>query len=394
MATIPPLMEGEDKRKSAKAARRLRMEQRARSRRRKAGAFIVFAAVAALLVGISAGGFLQGKSSQSKTSKNPKHDYASVLQPDVRSNRIKAPSTFPPTISNTTYQDIASQLPGLSRKDVGEAHQSVLDPSWASIRVRVPDREEGYYAVFLREKGKKWQPERSVLIDQNTYPKDPNAVLRDVPRDLAKTLEFPQQTSGSASKPADFAAKVIEQQTNEKGKWTAGKVRSSGDDYVVEVENKKDKSRHTNVYLTGRDGLYSVVAIGQDITSTEVPCFPKKLVKQEKASGMEKARFEPADAVAYGDIDQNSIKSGLKESQDIVEGYPGIAGFYAMDLKSGSGYGVRPNEEFFTASVIKVPVMIAVFRRIDEGKLSYKDLYKTKKEDSATGAGGLQWEPV
>ena len=387
-------MEGRNKKGLVNDARGLRKERRAKSRRRKAGLFVVLAAVAAVLVGVSTGGFLQGKGSQSKSGAGPKHGYASVLRPDVRSNPMKAPSTFPPTISNVTYRDIASQLPGLSWKDLGEAHQSVLDPSWASIRVQAPDRDEGYYAVFLKKRGKSWQAERSVLIDQNTYPKDPNAVLRDVPRDLSKTLEFPQQTSGPASNPADFAVKVIENQTAEKGKWTAGKVRGSGDYYVVPVEDKKDKKRHTNVYLTAGGGLYTVVAIGQDVTSTEAPGFPKDLVKQKETAGPEKVRFDPATAVTNGNIDQASIQAGLKEAQSAVEGYPGVAGFYAVDLKSGSGYGVRPNEEFFTASVIKVPVMIAVFRRIDEGKLSYKDVYKTKREDYATGAGGLQWEPV
>ena len=289
-------MEGRNKNVSPGEARRLRKERRAKSRRRKAGLFIVLAAVAALLVGLNAGGLLPGKGSQPKAGKNPKnskHVYASVLQPAVNSNRVKAPSTFPPTIANTTYRDIASQLPGLSQKDIEEAHQSVLDPSWASIRVKAPDRDEGYYAVFLKKKGKSWQPERSVLIDQNTYPKDPNAVLRDVPRDLSKTLEFPQQTSGSAANPADFATKVIENQTAGKGKWTAGKVRKSGDYYVVPVEDKKNKKRHTNVYLTSGNGLYSVSAIGQDITSTEAPGFPKDMVKQEKTAASEKARFRP-----------------------------------------------------------------------------------------------------
>ncbi len=387
-------MEGRNKIESASEARKFRKKQRAKSRQRKAGAFIVLAAVAALLVSLTVGGLLQGKSSPSKAAKGPKHGYASVIPPDVGSNRVKAPNPYPQTLSNVAYQSIAPQLPYLSRKDIGIAHQSVLDPSWASIRVQAPDREAGYYSVFLHRNGKFWKTERSVLVDENTYPEDPDAVLRDIPRDLAKTLEFPPQTSGSASSPSDLAVGVIAQQTAEKGEWTAGKVRSSGEYYAVTVEKKKDKSKHTNVYLTGKDGLYTVVAIGENITSTEAPGFPKKLVKQEKASGSEKAHFDPTSAVIQGSIDQNSILPGLKSAQSAVEGYPGIAGFYAVDLKSGSGYGVRPNEEFFTASVIKVPVMIAVFRRIDEGKLSYKDLYKTKKEDYATGAGGLQWEPA
>ena len=34
---------------------------------------------------------------------------------------------------------------------------------------------------------------------------------------------------------------------------------------------------------------------------------------------------------------------------------------------------MRPDEEFFTASIIKVPVMVAVYRKVDEGELSFAD---------------------
>ncbi len=72
--------------------------------------------------------------------------------------------------------------------------------------------------------------------------------------------------------------------------------------------------------------------------------------------------------------------------------HPGIAGFYVRDLESGAGYGVRPDHVFFSASTIKVPVMIAVYRRIDEGRLDYSDRIVTTEEDWAAGAGWLRWE--
>ncbi|MGB3635927.1 MAG: serine hydrolase, partial [Rubrobacteraceae bacterium] len=72
--------------------------------------------------------------------------------------------------------------------------------------------------------------------------------------------------------------------------------------------------------------------------------------------------------------------------------YSGVAGVYVRDIESGYGYGVRPNEQFFSASVIKVPVLVAVFRRIDEGKLSLSDTFPTEQGDWAAGAGWMQWE--
>lgn len=86
------------------------------------------------------------------------------------------------------------------------------------------------------------------------------------------------------------------------------------------------------------------------------------------------------------------IENGLKEIKTEIEEYGGVAGVYVQDIEGGYGYGVRPDEEFFSASVIKVPVMVAVYRKIDEGELSLSDTFETKEEDWAAGAGWMQWE--
>ncbi len=44
-----------------------------------------------------------------------------------------------------------------------------------------------------------------------------------------------------------------------------------------------------------------------------------------------------------------------------------------QDLHSGAQYGVNAHEPGWAASMIKVPVMVAVFKRIDEGELSLED---------------------
>lgn len=51
---------------------------------------------------------------------------------------------------------------------------------------------------------------------------------------------------------------------------------------------------------------------------------------------------------------------------------------YVRDPGGGYGYGVRPDEPFFSASVIKVPIMIAVYRRMDEGAFSLSDSFETE----------------
>ena len=86
------------------------------------------------------------------------------------------------------------------------------------------------------------------------------------------------------------------------------------------------------------------------------------------------------------------LEKGVENIKKAVGAYDGTVGVYVWDLKGGWGYGVRPDEEFFSASVIKVPVMVAVYREIDSGSLSLSDTFETRPGDWASGAGSLQWE--
>jgi beta-lactamase class A len=86
------------------------------------------------------------------------------------------------------------------------------------------------------------------------------------------------------------------------------------------------------------------------------------------------------------------VENALGEAAQRIEGYDGVAGVYVRDLEGNFGYGIRPDEEFFTASTIKLPVMVAVYRKVDEGELSLSQMIEIKEEDWAAGAGWLQWE--
>ena len=106
------------------------------------------------------------------------------------------------------------------------------------------------------------------------------------------------------------------------------------------------------------------------------------------------AEFPPAEPMMDGvpDSDRERVESMLSETQQQIEDYHGVAGLYFWDLEGDYGYGIRPDEEFFTASIIKVPIMVAVYRKVDEGELSFSQQIEIKEEDWAAGAGWLQWE--
>lgn len=108
--------------------------------------------------------------------------------------------------------------------------------------------------------------------------------------------------------------------------------------------------------------------------------------------------FSPTGPVVDGEPggERGRVDDALEDIGRTVEGYEqqngGIAGAYVMDVNGGWGYGVRPDEPFFGASVMKVPLMVAVYRKMDEGELSLNDSFPTEEGDWAAGAGWLQWD--
>jgi len=90
--------------------------------------------------------------------------------------------------------------------------------------------------------------------------------------------------------------------------------------------------------------------------------------------------------------ERERVEEVVGKLQERVKGYDGVAGVYVRDLEGDFGYGVRADETFFSASIIKVPVMVAVYRKIEQGDLSFSQEVELKEEDWAAGAGWLQWE--
>jgi beta-lactamase class A len=90
--------------------------------------------------------------------------------------------------------------------------------------------------------------------------------------------------------------------------------------------------------------------------------------------------------------ERDRLERDLRELEEKIKAYEGVAGVYVRDLEGGWGYGIRSEEEFFSASVIKVPIMVAVYRKVDSGELSFTDSFPTEPGDWAAGAGWMQWE--
>jgi len=80
----------------------------------------------------------------------------------------------------------------------------------------------------------------------------------------------------------------------------------------------------------------------------------------------------------------------LTQVGEITEGLRGKYGFYVKHIGNGSDYGLKQDEVYPAASLMKLPVIIALYEEAETGKLDLETEYVLKAADKAGGAGVLQ----
>lgn len=61
----------------------------------------------------------------------------------------------------------------------------------------------------------------------------------------------------------------------------------------------------------------------------------------------------------------------------------------AVQTPDGDRFSLRGDERFISASTIKIPIMVEIFRQIDRGNFALDDLYTLTKDDICPGSGVL-----
>lgn len=79
-----------------------------------------------------------------------------------------------------------------------------------------------------------------------------------------------------------------------------------------------------------------------------------------------------------------TLEKGL---QDLAKDFEGDVGIYVYNLKTNQEAGVNADTIFPTASVVKVPILIEVFKQIKAGNLHYTDtlVYDAKRKYGGSG---------
>ncbi len=91
--------------------------------------------------------------------------------------------------------------------------------------------------------------------------------------------------------------------------------------------------------------------------------------------------------VASGARAQSALQDSVRAQLDRL---PARSSIYAVNLKTGDTVAVRADQPMNTLSVIKLPVLVAVFRDAEAGRLSLDERYTIRPEDLRRGSGLLQ----
>src|SRR6478672_4786027 len=86
------------------------------------------------------------------------------------------------------------------------------------------------------------------------------------------------------------------------------------------------------------------------------------------------------------DEPKKSLEDVLKPA---IEAHHGDVGIAVKHLKTSESYEYKADRPMPTASLIKLPVMIATYEAVDKEKLSLTELIELKKADQVPGSGIL-----
>lgn len=95
--------------------------------------------------------------------------------------------------------------------------------------------------------------------------------------------------------------------------------------------------------------------------------------------------------VVFGQAQYDLLHSSL---QTFVQTRPGVISVSFVDLRNNQRVSIAEDRLFNPASVIKVPVMVEVFKQVSHLRFSLDDRLTLKASDKVGGAGSLQYHRV
>lgn len=86
---------------------------------------------------------------------------------------------------------------------------------------------------------------------------------------------------------------------------------------------------------------------------------------------------------------EDEIIKYFKENSDKLTG---TYSFYVIDLNTGYEFGFRERNVMQAASLIKLPVFVALYQEVEAGEINLDEIYTLQNTDIRAGSGSLQYK--
>lgn len=142
------------------------------------------------------------------------------------------------------------------------------------------------------------------------------------------------------------------------------------------ADRKKAVSKRAQRWIVVLIFAFTVLSSAGFWLKTEIPKFWQTITEPLIISTVPKERqFDPSPVI--------------NEVEKLTQNLRGAYGVYVYELKTGREYGIRQNEIFPAASLMKLPVMLMVYQQAEKGELEiedYRNLVKVmgQRSDNAT----------
>lgn len=88
------------------------------------------------------------------------------------------------------------------------------------------------------------------------------------------------------------------------------------------------------------------------------------------------------------------LEKNIEEIKSLIKDLKGTYGVFVQDLASGESYGVNQDKVFTAASLIKLPVLLTLYKEVEAGNIDLETKYTLKNSDKVGGAGSMQYKPA
>lgn len=148
------------------------------------------------------------------------------------------------------------------------------------------------------------------------------------------------------------------------------------------------KERMLVVYIFSGTILFSAV-LALSSRSWKIPNFPEISLSSINPF---KSRVIELGGKRTSPEHQEFAKNVISDFRKKTGQLSGIYGLFVADLLDEFHFGTNEEDVFQAASLIKLPVMIALYQEEEDGKINLDESYFLKEEDKKGGTGSLQYK--